>query len=156
VLAWAERAFGSGYSPVGRHFLLDKEEETSCRTTGERPVAAATVYTVRNDAGRKRHFTVDGETITEHPDMETGIGAMLLEQHPTMRIEVRGQMVAPHRYSLCWAGCELYNPRSAEQLAAGRKGRQHAKEVREAKKFAEENPLWEWAERANGEEERGR
>jgi hypothetical protein len=80
---------------------------------------------------------------------------MLLEQHPTMRIEVKGQVIAPHRFSLCWAGFELYKPMSAEQLAEGRFRREKKKETREARKFAEENPLWVWEEQAK-EEERGR
>lgn len=141
VLAWARTAFGEGWLPSGRHFLIDKTEEDRCRHSGERPSAAATVYTVRNVQGDQRHFTVAADTVTEHDSYEAGFGAMLLEPHPTHTIEVRGQMVHPHRYSLCWAGYELYDPKTAEQLAALRETRERRKKEREDKEFAEENPL---------------
>jgi hypothetical protein len=104
ALGYALEAFGPGWLPSHKHFLLDKAEEDRCRHTGERPRPAATVVTVKNAAGDRRHFTVqaDGQVV-EHASMEAGFGAMLREPHPTQRIEVRGQMVAPHRYSLCWS-----------------------------------------------------
>jgi hypothetical protein len=39
-------------------------------------------------------------------------------------IKIRGRQVHPHRYSLCWAGYELYNRKSAEQLTALAQSRQ--------------------------------
>src|SRR5271163_3698839 len=63
VMAWADRIMGPGWYPVARHFLLEKEEEERCRHSGERPKAAATVYTVTNGAS-KRHFTLrDGQPV---------------------------------------------------------------------------------------------
>src|SRR4051812_50218948 len=62
---------------------------------------------------------------------QEGFGKHPLEPHPTMRIEVRGQLVPPHRYSLIWAGCEVYEPKSAEQLAQLRASRENAKKGRE-------------------------
>ena len=138
VLRLALGAFGPGWLPSGRHFLLDHDEEDRCRRTGERPVAAATVFTVRNDQGDKRHFTVEDGRVVEHASYEAGFGPMLLEPHPTRTIEVRGQMVHPHRYSLCWAPFELYEPQTAEQLAAARVKR----EERAVEREAEKSPLF--------------
>jgi hypothetical protein len=42
------------------------------------------------------------------------------------------------RYELCWSSLELYHPRSAESLAAGREKR----EARAVEKDAEANPLF--------------
>jgi hypothetical protein len=64
-----------------------------------------------------------------------------------MRIEVRGQLVAPHRYSLCWAAIERYEPHTAEDLARLRESREQRKTQLEEKRWAEANPLLSWAER---------
>jgi len=142
VLKWALGAFGPGWLPSGRHFLLDKEEEERARAAGEKARAAATVYTVRNDVGRARHFTVDGEgLVKECADYREGFGAMLLEPHPTRTIEVLGQLVHPHRFSLCWAPYDLYEPMSAEGLAKLRQSRERKRHERADAKFAEDNPL---------------
>lgn len=73
-------------------------------------------------------------------------GDMLLEPHPTMRIEVWGEMVAPHHYNLCWALIETDKPRSAETLAAAIQRREERAMGREA----EENPLFAEQIRAEG------
>jgi hypothetical protein len=158
VLLWALAAFGPGWLPSCRHFLVDHAEEARVRYTNERPQVAATVYTVKRHDGCKRHFTVDAEgTVTECDSYQVGFGDMLLEPHPTHRIEVRGEMVAPHRYSLCWAPIETYHPRSAEQLAALRVSREKGRAEREERKWVDANPLLAWAERQEAEdEERGR
>jgi hypothetical protein len=65
-------------------------------------------------------------------------GALLHEKHPTRTIEVRGQQEPCPRYSLCWSALELYEPRSAEQLAAARAKR----EERASEKEAEAHPLF--------------
>jgi hypothetical protein len=70
--------------------------------------------------------------------MEAGFGEKLLAPHPTQRIEVRGQLVAPHWYSLCFAPYELYRPMSAERLAALRQTR----EAKKDEKWAAEHPLF--------------
>lgn len=44
--------------PSHRHFLLDKDEEERSRRTAERARPAATVYSVKNAAGDRHHFTV--------------------------------------------------------------------------------------------------
>jgi hypothetical protein len=100
---------------------------------------------------------VDAEgLVTEHEDYKAAFGPMLLEPHPTMRIEVKSQLVAPHRYSLCWAPIETYQPRTAEQLAALRVSRETRKAEREQQKFEEDYPLWAMIERQEKEEERER
>jgi hypothetical protein len=147
VLLWATQQFGPGWLPSGRHFLLDKEDEDRCRRTGERPIAAATVFTVRNDEGQKRHFTVKDGQVTECSGHEEGFGSMLLERHPTMTIEVRGEKVHPLRYSLGWASIETYRPRSAEQLVAARVTRERHREERTLRKYEREYPLFAEIER---------
>ena len=149
ILLWAIAAFGPGWIPSGRHFLLDRDEEERSRKEGTPAVAAATVYTVKNEAsGIKSHFTVSAdEQVVEVESHESGFGPMLLEPHPTRTIEVGGKLVHPHRYSLCWAPIETYHPKSAEELAALRASRERGKQERADKKWAEENPLLAWAER---------
>lgn len=142
VLKWAMGAFGVGWRPSHRHFLLEKEEEEKARRTGERPIAAATVYTVKSEEGGRRHFTVSKDgVVTECESMEAGFGEKLLEPHPTRTIEVRGQMVHPHRYSLCFAPFELYEPKSAADLAKLRQTRERLKKERDDAKWAREHPL---------------
>ena len=121
---WALGAFGPGWFPSCRHYLVEKDDEEQARRTGDKPKAAATVYTVRNKAGDKRHFTVVDGRVRECAGYEEGFKEMLLESHPTMRIEVRGEKVAPHRFNLCWAGFEVYHPKSDEQLASLRVSRE--------------------------------
>ncbi len=146
VLAWAMGKFGRGWTPSGRYYLVDKDDEDQARKTGERPKAAATCFIVKNCVGRKRYFTVDDAGIvTEHPGYKEAFGDMLLDSHPTQRIEVKGQMVAPHRYSLCWAAIELYNPKSVEELQSLRVSRERGKVEREKKAFAADFPLLDQA-----------
>lgn len=140
-LSWAESAFGPGWEPSGRHYLLDQADEDRCRMTGERPTPAATVYTVRK-GGQAKHFSVVNGQVVEHASYKEGFGAMLDEPHPTMTIEVRGQQVHPHRFSTCWAPIELYHPRTAEELAKLRESRFRKKAEREEHRWREENPLF--------------
>lgn len=141
VLAWADSIMGPGWLPHGRHYLLEIEEEEIARREGTTAKAAATVYTVTNGV-RKRHFMVgeDGKA-QEVAGYKEGFQEMLLEPHPTRLIEVRGEKVSPHRYSLNWAPIELYEPRTAEELAALRVSREKGKVEREERKWKEENPL---------------
>ena len=156
VMSWAMERFGPGWLPSGRHYLLDRAAEEEARGTGERPAAAAMVYTVRNAEGQKRHFTVKDGLVTECSGYEDGFGTMLREHHPMMTLEVKGQIVHPERYSLCWAPIETYQPRSAGQLAAARVKREKKKAERAEKKYAEERPLFAMIERQEKEEGRDR
>ena len=142
-LTMALSAFGPGWHPSHRHFLIDRDEEERVRYTSEKPRAAATVYTMRNAAGETRHVTVteDGQ-LTEHASYEAGFGSMLLESHPTRGFEHQGKWCPVHRYSLCFAPYELYTPKTAEQLAVLRASRERRKAERENKKWAEEHPLF--------------
>jgi hypothetical protein len=141
-LAWAEKAFGPGWLPRGRHFLLEKDDEDRSRATGEKARPAAVVYTVRNDAGESRHFSVSAEQITEHTRFEDGFGSMLLEPHPTRGFQHQGKWCAIHRYSLCFAPYELYRPKSAQELAALRASRERLRAERERKRWEDEHPLF--------------
>ncbi len=143
-LKWAIGAFGVGWLPSHRHCLVSKEEETRVRYTGQRAVAAATVYTVKNAAGDRRHFTIKDGAVVEHPSMEAGFGEMLLEPDLSRTVEMGGKQVHLHRYSLCWAGYELYEPKSAEQLAALRVSRERGKAEREEQAWRAANPLLVW------------
>jgi len=130
---------------VQRHYLVDKDEEDAGRRDGGKIRAAATVFTVKNAAGEKRHFTVaeDGQVV-ECANYEAGFGELLLRPHETRRFEHQGKWHRTHKFSLCWAGYELYEPKSAEDLAALRATRERKKEERADKKFAEDNPLFTW------------
>ncbi|HWG42857.1 MAG TPA: hypothetical protein VN688_08740 [Gemmataceae bacterium] len=160
VLAWAEEAFGPGWRPSHRHCLVEIDEEERVRYTPERSKAAATVYTVKNIAGKQRHFTVseDGK-VTECESYQAGFGPMLWEPHSSKGFEQSGTFCHYYRYSLCWAPYERYQPKSAEQLVALRASRQRKKTEREDKKWAADHPLLAWAEavqREEAEEQRGR
>lgn len=144
-LKWALGAFGPGWLPSHRHFLVLREEEERVRYTGERARPSATVYTVKNAAGEQRHFRVEGGKVVRCESMKAGFGPMLLEPHPTRGFEHSGQWCRIHRYSLCFAPYELYEPRTAEQLAALRVSRERRKTEREEKAWAEANPLLAWA-----------
>src|SRR5262245_45727361 len=82
-LLLAEQVFGPGWLSSHRHFLLDKDEEERARRTGERPVPAATVCTVCNDAGDQRHFVVgeDGRP-REMASYEEGFGTGVTANAP--------------------------------------------------------------------------
>ena len=143
VLAWALGAFGAGWRPSHRHFLVTKEEEERVRYTGEPPTASATVYTVRHEeTGQARHFTVEDGRVVEYPSMEAAFGPMLHEPHPTHGFEHAGKWCRIHRHSLCWAPFDLYEPMTADQLAALRVGRERKRAEREDRKWAEREPLW--------------
>lgn len=95
---------------------------------------ATTVYSARKD-GIKRHFTVSDGVSSEVASVEEGFGAMLHENHPTRTFEHKGACIPCGRYSLFWAGYELYKPQSAEALAAAREKR----EAKAVEKEAEGN-----------------
>lgn len=155
VKGWAEAAFGPGWQPSHRHYLVEIDEEERVHYTGERPQAAATVYTVKNNAGEQRHFAVsaDGKAI-ECDSCQSGFGPMLWEPHPTRGFTHQGSFCRYHRYSLNWVPYEKYQPKSAEELAALRASRERKKAEREEKKWVTEHPLLAWAERVQREDEK--
>src|SRR5205823_5116661 len=91
-----------------------------------------------------RHFTVENGRVTEHESHDAGFGPMLLEPHPTRGFWHKGEWCRTHRYSICFAPYELYEPKTAEQLAALRLSRERKKAEREDTKWAAENPLLAW------------
>jgi hypothetical protein len=131
VKTWARALFGPGWLPSGRRFLLDKDEEDRARKTGTRPQAAATCYTARAAWGH-RHFVIRDGRPVEVEGHDEAFGPMLFELHPTQGFtDQAGRFHHFHRYSLCWAPFELYEPQSAKQLA-------EAREKRQAKRLAAE------------------
>lgn len=155
VQAWAEAAFGPGWQPSHRRYLLEIDEEERVRYTGERPQASATVYTVRHtETGESRHFTVSSEgKVIECDSYQAGFGAMLQEPHPRKGFVHRGTFCHYHRYSLNWAPYEKYQPKTAEELAALRAGRERKKTEREEKKWAADYPLLAWTEAVQSQEQ---
>lgn len=138
ALALAEAAFGVGWVPVGRHLLVDHDEEERARKCGEPMRAATTVYTAARE-GVKRHFVVEEGKPREVAGYEEGFGEMLTEPDPVRGFEKDGVFHHVHRYALHWAGYENnYQPKSAEALAAARLKR----EARAVEKEAKENPLF--------------
>jgi hypothetical protein len=57
----------------------------------------------------------------------TLVGELLQEKHPTYGFEREGEWVAFDRWSVCRSALELYQPRSAEELAALRVSRERGK-----------------------------
>ena len=146
ALALAERAFGPGWEPTGRHYLVTHDEEERSRRDGDRTQPAAEVFTAEKD-GVRRHFTLrDGEPI-ECDGYQEGFGAMLLEPDPVRGFEQGGVFVHVHKHGLHWAGYEPdYRPQTAEQLAAARARRQAKAVEREA----QDSPLFADLIRAEG------
>jgi hypothetical protein len=102
VLAWAQQAFGPGWCPSCRYYLVDADEEERTRQTGESPRPIATLYTVKH--GRKqRHFTVEDGRIVERAGYKEAFGPLLEELHPTRGFRRNGRWCPIRRYSLCLA-----------------------------------------------------
>lgn len=131
-------ALGSGWTPWMKLTLIDSDHR---RTGNTEP--AATAYKVYQGEKRLSEHAVylrrmpDGQIM--HADRyEPLFGGLLHEPHPTRTLEVRGKQVPCLRYSLCWSALELYEPRSAEQLAVARAKRAQ----RAVEKEAQANPLF--------------
>jgi hypothetical protein len=152
VFDWALGAFGPGFEPVGRHYLVDKVEEAAARKEDRAPVAEMTVYCVKNDASRRRYFTVEDGRVTEHLGYQEAFGQKLTELHPTLTFEHRGKALPALHYSLCWAPIERYEPLSARALAILRESRERRKAEREEAAFQRDNPLLAWADKVQKEE----
>ena len=134
----ALEALGPGWTPWMKLSLLDSDYH---RTGNTQPVATA--YKVYRGEKRLSEHAVylrrmpDGQ-VRQADSYEPLFGELLHEPHPTRTLEVRGRHVPCPRYSLCWSALDLYEPRSAEQLAAARAKR----EQRATERKAEENPLF--------------
>ena len=131
-------ALGPGWTPWMKLSLLDSDYHQTGKTQ-----AVATVYKVYRGEKRLSENAVyvrrmpDGEI--KHADSyEPLFGDLLHEPHPTRTMEVKGKQVPCPRYSVGWSALELYEPRSADQLAAARIKR----EKRVIDSEAQENPLF--------------
>lgn len=128
----SSRAFGSGWEPTGRHFLVTHDEEDRAQAAGDRMRPAAEVFTAEKD-GVRRHFTLAGGHPVESGSYQDGFGDLLFEPDPVRGFERDGVFHHRHKHSLYWAGYEPnYRPQSAEQLAAARERREKAAVEREA------------------------
>jgi hypothetical protein len=101
VLAWARQAFGPGWRPSQRYYLVEADEEERARAAGGEPRIVATLYAVRNAGGKKRHFMVEDGQITEHASYKDGFGPLLSEPHPTRGFRREGKWCPVPRYNLC-------------------------------------------------------
>ncbi len=139
ALALALTALGPGdWQPWMKLSLIDADHRRTGDTT---PVAV--VYKVATGEQRLSENSVflrrmpDG-TVQQASSYEALFGDLLKEKHPMRTVEIRGEQVPVARYELCWAALELYQPRTAEQLAEARVKR----EAKAIEKMAQENPLF--------------
>jgi hypothetical protein len=133
--ALVESVLGPGFIPVGRHYLVDHDEEERARSTGGPGTPAATVISAEK-GGVRRHVLVIGDRLRECSGYEDGFGAMLTEPDPQRTFLHKGEQVHVHKHSLYWAGYEKdYAPRTAEQLAAAREKREEKAEEKEQKEI---------------------
>jgi hypothetical protein len=148
VYAWALGAFGPGWEPVGRHYLVDKVEEEAARKEDRPAVAAMTAHCVKNGFARRRYFTVDDGEVTEYLGYHEAFGPALTDLHPTLRFMHRGKELPADHFTLGWGEIDRYEPMTAEQFASLRASRERAKAEREEKGWREQAPLFStWAER---------
>jgi len=138
----AMMALGPGWTPWMKLSLIDSDHR---RTGNTEPVATA--YKVYRG---KERLTANSVYLRRMPDgqvmhddsYEPLFGELLHEKHPTRTVEVRGQQVPVGRYQLCWSALELYEPKSAEELAALRMTRERKAEERAVAQAIGANPLF--------------
>jgi hypothetical protein len=148
-LRLAEAALGPEWEPWMKLVLVDADHR---RSGDETPVAVA--YKVRKGKGEARQVRYlrqgpDGVIASE--EYEPLFEPLLTELHPTKTIEIKGKPVALPRWQVYWSALELYEPRSAEQLAAARVTRQRNKAAREQQKYERDYPLFAEIERQEKE-----
>jgi hypothetical protein len=131
-------ALGPGWIPWMKLSLIDSDHH---RTGNTEP--AATAYKLYRGESRLSQNSIylrrlpDGR-ILHSPSYEPLFGDLLHEPHPTRTLDIRGKQAPCPRYHVCWSALELYEPRSAEQLAAARVKR----EQRALDKEAAAHPLF--------------
>lgn len=139
--ALALAALGPGWKPWMKLTLIDSDHRATGNTE---PVA--TVYKVHQGPQRLNENSIylrelpDGQ-ILQADRYEPLFGELLQAPHPTRTLIIRGEPVPCPRYELYWSALELYQPRSAEQLAAARAKREQraiAKEIKENPLFADQ------------------
>jgi hypothetical protein len=133
----ALEAVGPGWKPWMKLVLLDSDYHRVPSPpvaivykvyTGDKKLTENSIFVRRMPDGSVRHDT----------SYESLFGELLLEPHPTRTLDIKGKVVHPPRYSLCWSPLEFYLPRSAESLAAAREKREQKTIERQAK----EHPLF--------------
>ncbi len=138
----AREALGPGWTPWMKLTLIDSDHR---RTGNTEPVATA--YKVYRGKDRLTEHSAylrrmpDGQVL-HASSYEPLFGELLHEPHPERTIEIRGQRVPTDRYELCWSALELYEPKSAEELAALRVTRERRAEERAVNQAVEDNPLF--------------
>jgi hypothetical protein len=145
----AEAALGPGWEPWMKLVLVDSDHR---RSGDETPVAVA--YKLRKgkgDARQVRYLRMGPDGVIASEEYESLFGPLLTELHPSKTIEVMGKRVPVARWQMYFSALELYEPRSAEQLAAARVTRQRNKAERAEKKYAEDYPLFAEIERQEKE-----
>jgi hypothetical protein len=141
ALKLALGTLGPSWTPWMKLVLLDSDHRRTGDTT-----PAAVVYKVYRGEERLTENAVylrrmpDG-TVRKADRYEELFGELLDEPHPMRRLEVKGRLVPAPRWTLCWSALELYEPKSAEELARLRASRERGKEARADRSFAEEHPL---------------
>jgi hypothetical protein len=133
---------GPGWTPWMKLVLLDSDHRhTGCT---EPVVTAFKVY-----RGKQR-LSENSVYLRKLPDgmvkransYEELFGDLLHEPHPTKRLEIRGELVPAPRWTLCWSSLEIYEPKTAPELATLRESREKRKAERDERKWAEKEPLW--------------
>lgn len=155
-----ESVLGEGWTPTGRHYLVDHDEEERARSVGGPGTPAATVITAEKK-GIQRHVLVIGDQFRECASYQDGFGAMLTEPDPVRGFRDKdGAFHHVHKYRLYWGGYETsYTPRTAMQLAEARTKREEkaeAKEQQEIEKLAEGSLFPDWIREQAAEQKKGR
>ena len=117
-----------GWRPSHKLLLFRTED---CRPTGKNdpapvPVAVAYKVSMRLMGERTDRFVRElpnGQVLVSER-YEDVFQGMLDEPHPTRTLEVRGQRIPVRRYQMYWSALELYDPQTAEELAASRVNRE--------------------------------
>lgn len=151
-----EPVLGEGWSPTGRHYLVDHDEEERARSVGGPGTPAATVITAEKDGGR-RYVLVIGGQLRECASYQDGFGAMLTEPDPVRGFRDKdGALHHVHKYSLYWGGYETgYTPKTAVQLAEARGKREEKAEEKwqqDVEKDAAASLFPEWVREQAGDQ----
>ncbi len=129
--AISREALGRGYRPWMRITVVPGDYHTGNST----PVAVAyKMYCGERKTSDNSMFVrrmPDG-TAKAAKTYEELFGELLTELDPVRTIEIKGQVIHPCRYCVTWGAVGLYEPQSAEKLAAARAVREKNAVQREA------------------------
>src|SRR5262245_22503162 len=109
---------GSSYQPWMRLSLIDSDYHNGA----SRDPVAVVIKVYRGEERLTQNSVylrkMPDDTVKVADNYEILFGDLLTEPHPTRRLQVKGEMVAPPRWSLVWSALERYTPKSAESSAA--------------------------------------